>query len=1001
MATRKPHLVPTNIKAEDLLMDIRGGGRDSRYYCLPPMHFKTPVSGGGGRGYPFHLVTQGHEVGVFDNWLEAKASLSGYPDSSNHGYDSIEECIDAWQGLCRLDRFFDDPILREPILHDDDHGLNEHGLVVEAAAPGDRGQHTTGEHTVSAPKSPQKGAVDTVRKIGGESARKRERQGLPPAKPGKTGWVHGTKLPFFEGFKQEYLAAAELNQTGAFYKRVAVAYLAVYGYHTAFNKDLEEGQTVADDVDPDEDVDSLDPEEATFRAEYFKLLRTKIGAWFNGHYGGSVEGKQKNVNFKTLFNKPELAPPAPIKPRLTDYYSRLFYAERVRPRFIARWAAITRGLSSGEKPPAPVTVRNKVTREAWDAETTAFREEVALAVEKEHQVALEAYSTAVSGDTPTTAAEYNVALNNAAYYLQPFVDAASLHFGMNVSLLMCGPIPDRGGAIEIRSVHSGMSNGMVPRIWTDFDRAGFDVVQRSFVDFTHHCFTEEQCRARSLNGMAAMEDVPAPTVDIPMEGGTSSAGVQGHTSQTSAFGGDGMRDDILTDEELESVLLGVHLAASSQKPLGSTFDQCIDFEGNGTRMDTSIATTFAPPVLTIGAALAAEVVLMTPMARARYLAEMEGMAPEVLEFENDLANSRAEAIRPRPKPAWRGAQRDVPLERPEVNKEAEGPLMEEEAANAANTALEEGPEVNKDPERPVVEEEEAANAAKAALDAERAANAAKAALDERPEVNKDAERPVVVEEAAKERGSTAGGGDADEVDRNETWDEQDRSSWPKELKLAVEAFARGRTWGGEVWESCVKHLLALEGAWKFPTKGLLLAPNNTAVRPKEVGVFMGNARKWGTVVKLLSDPGPRATEGTFGARWWGWWDEAQPAVRKKRNGKFVAAAKVATKEWEDVAKMAGRNGLLLYVGALLWWGEAAVGAGEDLEEWKEAARDVAEVLEKAREWVVGPKGKKRSAVVATAKKAAGGNAKRKSETGPDKENEEEPAKKRRRTRGTS
>ncbi|KAJ7711047.1 hypothetical protein B0H14DRAFT_2645962 [Mycena olivaceomarginata] len=29
-------LVLTNLRAEDLIMDIRGGGRDHRYYCLPP-----------------------------------------------------------------------------------------------------------------------------------------------------------------------------------------------------------------------------------------------------------------------------------------------------------------------------------------------------------------------------------------------------------------------------------------------------------------------------------------------------------------------------------------------------------------------------------------------------------------------------------------------------------------------------------------------------------------------------------------------------------------------------------------------------------------------------------------------------------------------------------------------------------------------------------------------------------------------------------------------------
>ncbi|KAJ7028783.1 hypothetical protein C8F04DRAFT_1265535 [Mycena alexandri] len=104
MSTPKPALVPTNIRAEQLLMDIRGGGKDSRYYCLPPYHGKPEgeTAGKTGGGYTFHLVAQGHLVGIFDSWVEAKASLSGYPDNSNRGYNSIEECVEAWQGMCTL-----------------------------------------------------------------------------------------------------------------------------------------------------------------------------------------------------------------------------------------------------------------------------------------------------------------------------------------------------------------------------------------------------------------------------------------------------------------------------------------------------------------------------------------------------------------------------------------------------------------------------------------------------------------------------------------------------------------------------------------------------------------------------------------------------------------------------------------------------------------------------------------------------------------------------------
>ncbi|KAJ7899926.1 hypothetical protein B0H13DRAFT_2336684 [Mycena leptocephala] len=46
--------------------------------------------------------------------------------------------------------------------------------------------------------------------------------------------------------------------------------------------------------------------------------------------------------------------------------------------------------------------------------------------------------------------------------------------------------------------------------------------------------------------------------------------------------------------------------------------------------------------------------------------------------------------------------------------------------------------------------------------------------------------------------------------------------------------------------------------------------------------------------------------------------------------------------------MPGRNGMLLYVGSLLWWGEAAVAAEDTeslLQDWRCTVEDVAAVLE--------------------------------------------------------
>jgi hypothetical protein len=143
----------------------------------------------------------------------------------------------------------------------------------------------------------------------GTAAQKRERAGQPDVRPGKVSWVHSTKLPFFQARKDDFLAAAEICEQGAFYSRIAHLYLAKYGYNMSWDEDLEEGQDVANNVDTTLDVDSLLPEEAETRTGYFKALRMKIGVWYNTKYGGGVQKKkQQNLMFKQLFDKKELQP---------------------------------------------------------------------------------------------------------------------------------------------------------------------------------------------------------------------------------------------------------------------------------------------------------------------------------------------------------------------------------------------------------------------------------------------------------------------------------------------------------------------------------------------------------------------------------------------------------------------------------------------------------------------------------------------------------------------
>jgi hypothetical protein len=111
-----------------------------------------------------------------------------------------------------------------------------------------------------------------------EPSRRRHRTGEPKEKPGKTSWVYGTKLKFFEARRDKWLAATDDSKTGAFYTRMARLYTLKYGYNLGDNEDL------AVDIEdpPDEEADRVvnelvDEEVAIDRAKHFKKLREVCG----------------------------------------------------------------------------------------------------------------------------------------------------------------------------------------------------------------------------------------------------------------------------------------------------------------------------------------------------------------------------------------------------------------------------------------------------------------------------------------------------------------------------------------------------------------------------------------------------------------------------------------------------------------------------------------------------------------------------------------------------
>ncbi|KAJ7433026.1 hypothetical protein B0H11DRAFT_2377168 [Mycena galericulata] len=322
----------------------------------------------------------------------------------------------------------------------------------------------------------------------------------PDKKPGKPGWVFGTKLAFFKKHEKAWRDAQ--GDGGAavskFYDNFANLFHLKYGYDMGDQEDLE--VDVADPTDPSArhpDAEGLPQAEADRRSAIKAATRLKAGVWFRQNAGDIVKAGERNLFQDLLGSGIDAGAVRPQKPQVQHFYSRLHYKTRVKERAEAELEVEKKRCEDLElKAPEPVKVRGDVTREVWEEESEEFKKEVRLALEKEHTQAVRAWEMGRAEEPSQTKEELSTALKNAGHYLQPLAEEIRKRFGMNCTIMLCGPVGERGGAIEVRSVHAGVTRGVNSQKWFQFDRMAYRDVEASMVRFSEKCFTKEDCEGR-------------------------------------------------------------------------------------------------------------------------------------------------------------------------------------------------------------------------------------------------------------------------------------------------------------------------------------------------------------------------------------------------------------------------------------------------------------------------------------------------------------------------
>ncbi|KAI5822728.1 hypothetical protein K523DRAFT_334791, partial [Schizophyllum commune Tattone D] len=189
-------------------------------------------------------------------------------------------------------------------------------------------------------------------------------------------------------------------------------------------------------------------------------------------------------------------------------YSRLYYTERVKATFDARYpeevkswekrknAAEAKGKKFTEKRPTVIATRNKITREFYkneDAETKS-------SVEKMYQEELKGKKAdgVLDFDEPQTPQQFQDALSSLGLFAQPFVDATALKTGGVVALLVCAPMPDDGGELGVLSVHAGRTRGLVNEKWPKAFPITWRVAQKGMIEFAREVFEKKNASSPGL-----------------------------------------------------------------------------------------------------------------------------------------------------------------------------------------------------------------------------------------------------------------------------------------------------------------------------------------------------------------------------------------------------------------------------------------------------------------------------------------------------------------------
>ncbi|TFK81054.1 hypothetical protein K466DRAFT_604816 [Polyporus arcularius HHB13444] len=704
-------------------------------------------------------------------------------------------------------------------------------------------------------------------------------------------WAKGAKYQFLFGLLIRWQDARDIGEMSTFYSRITLLFIRTFSWEHALDV---EGTAPPDDpseenLDAVLDVSGLTVEEIARRNVVYLDLRGKLQRWFRYHGTKSLKSRKPENSLVKIIKAFGSQAKAPRRMQTLQFYSKLYYDSRVKSIVDAEWPkVVAQAGASGTPPPKRLKHQNKVLARIFAAETAEFQDALKRQRDDEHEEEIAAWkaSRLDFGDAGSTRSpeEFHEALDEASHWLPSFADALSKYLGLNVSVLLSGPIGSKGGRIDVKAAHAGKSNGVVPMIWPDYDSHGYKALLKGLLAFGNASFSEEECRRRALPGTTPDQDVELP--------GSSSRAT---TPSTVVSRSSSPAPVPPPARPVPPVLVAVMESAQRGK------------KAPGPQAAAAGMPAMPPPlrmVSTMRRAMNGASAIATSGAPESRPAEVAGgkvRAPPMI-LPSFSTSTTSSSLAPAPPTSSTSAPAPSPASAATISpSRAASPSISSTTSSTSSlivlpptTATSQLPPP---PSLPTKASGASASATSAVLSTAVPSSHAGA----RSEAHATSPPPTSEHPGSSDRGSSPDIANSSLVPRPRESDTSaqptafsrvDAANCPPDFGRVVDYLMKHDTWG-PIWEHCVATYVEIERYAAFEPCGSLLKP--TDGRPSEVAAWMKRARK------LVDFHISNVDE--FADAWLYWWRINQP---------------------EDLSALnvTGANGIRLFLLTLAWWGSA-------------------------------------------------------------------------------